>query len=131
MGLVVESEKKYVVLTDITGLEDGSGDMDFKVAGTKNGITALQMDVKTHNLTLAILKDALSQAKKAREEILKVMEKAISEPRAKVSTHAPKIKVVKVPQDKIGEVIGPGPEGHGNGHNGDSRNDGRPFEPGR
>ena len=108
MGLVVESEKKYVVLTDITGLEDGSGDMDFKVAGTKDGITALQLDVKTLSLTLPILKDALTQAKKAREDILKVVVKAIAEPRASVSTYAPKIKVVKVPQEKIGEVIGPG-----------------------
>jgi polyribonucleotide nucleotidyltransferase len=108
MGLVVESEKKYVVLTDITGLEDGSGDMDFKVAGTKDGITALQLDVKTLSLTLSILKDALTQAKKAREDILKVVVKAIAEPRTSVSTYAPKIKVVKVPQEKIGEVIGPG-----------------------
>jgi polyribonucleotide nucleotidyltransferase len=108
MGLVIESEKKFEILTDITGLEDGYGDMDFKVAGTKEGITALQLDVKTLNLTPSMLKAALDQAKKARDKILEVIVKTIAKPRAKVSTHAPKIKLVKVPQDKIGEVIGPG-----------------------
>ncbi len=108
MGLVIESEKKFTVLTDISGFEDGYGDMDFKVAGTQEGITALQLDVKTLNLTFPILKSALEEAKKARVEILKVMFKAIDKPRAKVSPHAPKIKVVKIPQEKIGEVIGPG-----------------------
>lgn len=107
VGLVVEG-KKVVVLTDIIGIEDGSGDMDFKIAGTASGITALQMDVKTLKLTLPILKKALEQAKKARLEILKVIEKTISSPREGVSKYAPKIKVIKVPQDKIGEVIGPG-----------------------
>jgi polyribonucleotide nucleotidyltransferase len=108
MGLMIEDDKKFVVLTDIVGLEDGNGDMDFKVAGTKDGITALQLDVKTLKLTQAILKEALAQAKKAREEILEVMKKALPEPRKKTSIHAPKIKVIKIPQDKIGEVIGPG-----------------------
>ena len=108
MGLMIEDEKNYKILTDITGLEDGNGDMDFKVAGTKKGITALQLDVKTLNLTLPILEEAFEQAKKARLAILGVMIKAIAKPRAKVSKHAPKIKVVKVPQDKIGEIIGPG-----------------------
>jgi polyribonucleotide nucleotidyltransferase len=108
MGLVIESEKKFTVLTDILGFEDGYGDMDFKVAGTQEGITALQLDVKTLNLTFPILKSALEEAKKARVKILKVMLKAIDKPRAKVSPHAPKIKVVKIPQEKIGEVIGPG-----------------------
>lgn len=108
MGLIVEDEKKFVVLTDITGLEDGNGDMDFKVAGTKDGITALQLDVKTPKLTLSILEKALEQAKKARMDIMAVMLKALPAPREKVSTHAPKIKTLKVPVEKIGEVIGPG-----------------------
>lgn len=108
MGLIIEDNKKFKVLTDILGFEDGSGDMDFKVAGTESGINALQLDVKTLNLTLPILKSALEEAKKARKKILKVMLKAINKPRTKVSAHAPKIKVVKIPQEKIGEVIGPG-----------------------
>lgn len=115
MGVVLEDdppkggqERKFVVLADITGLEDGNGDMDFKVAGTPNGITALQLDVKTLNLSLPTLKEALSEAKKARDKILKVITETIAEPRAKVSTYAPKIKVIKIPQDKIGELIGPG-----------------------
>ncbi len=108
MGLIVESEDKYAVLTDIIGLEDFNGDMDFKVAGTKNGITALQLDVKTLSLTPKILKEALSQAKEAREEILGVIEKAIGKPRATVSTYAPKIKITKIDPSKIGEVVGGG-----------------------
>lgn len=108
MGLIIKSDKEFVVLTDIVGLEDGSGDMDFKVAGTLSGITALQMDVKTLNLTLPILEEALVQAKKARKEILKAMAKGIKEPRKEVSKFAPKIRMVKVPKEKIGEVIGPG-----------------------
>ncbi len=108
MGLVIEDAKKFVILTDIVGLEDGNGDMDFKVAGTKDGITALQLDVKTLKLTLPILEKALTQAKGARGRILEVMTKTLAEPREKTSIHAPKIKVIKVPQDKIGEVIGPG-----------------------
>jgi polyribonucleotide nucleotidyltransferase len=108
MGLVVESVKKYIVLTDIIGVEDFMGDMDFKVTGTEKGVTGIQLDVKTLSLTPTILKDALAKAKKARIEILKVMAKAIAKPRESVSTHAPKIKVIKVPQEKIGEVIGPG-----------------------
>lgn len=108
MGLIVESSKKYVILTDITGLEDGNGDMDFKVAGTEKEITALQLDVKTLNLTSLILGEALKQAKEARLRILKVMNKVIDKPREQLSSYAPKIKTVKIPQDKIGELIGPG-----------------------
>ncbi len=108
MGLIVKSEKEYTILSDISGIEDFNGDMDFKVAGTKKGITALQLDVKTLSLGPDILGDALEQAKKGREEILEKMLAAISEPRAKVSTYAPKIKTIKVGVDKIGEVIGPG-----------------------
>lgn len=108
MGIVVDDEKTNTVLTDIVGLEDGNGDMDFKVAGTTKGITALQLDVKTLNLTPKLLEKALMQGKKAREEILAVMAKAIKEPRSTVSQYAPKIKVIKIDTDKIGELIGPG-----------------------
>jgi polyribonucleotide nucleotidyltransferase len=108
MGLIIESEKKFVVLSDITGLEDGNGDMDFKVAGTEKGVTALQLDVKTLRLTAPILKEALEQAKKGRAKILKVILSTIDKPHSKVSAHAPKIKVIKIDQEKIGEIIGPG-----------------------
>ena len=108
MGLVVEDEKNFVVLTDIAGLEDGAGDMDFKVAGTREGITALQLDVKTLSLVPSILSVALDDAKEAREEILKKMLSVISSPRDKVSAYAPKIKRIKIAQEKIGELIGPG-----------------------
>ncbi len=108
MGLIVEDEDKYAVLTDIIGLEDFNGDMDFKVTGTEKGITALQLDVKTLQLTPKILEAALVQSKTARTEILEKIKKAIAEPRAVVSKYAPKIKVVKIPTEKIGELIGPG-----------------------
>lgn len=108
MGLIVESEKKFSVLTDIAGIEDVSGDMDFKIAGTKDGITALQLDVKTLNLSLPILKAAFAKAQDARSEILKVMNLRITKPKVTVSKYAPKIKVISIPQDKIGELIGPG-----------------------
>jgi polyribonucleotide nucleotidyltransferase len=108
MGLIIESAKKYAVLSDIMGLEDFNGDMDFKVAGSPKGITAMQLDVKTLNLTPAILKEALEQAKEGRAHILEAMLKVLPEARTKVSAFAPKIKVVKVPVEKIGEVIGPG-----------------------
>jgi len=108
MGLVVESEKKFTILTDIAGIEDGAGDMDFKVAGTKEGVTALQLDVKTTKLTPSILSEALKQAKKARLEIMEAMTKVIDKPRESLSVYAPRIKSLKIPQDKIGELIGPG-----------------------
>lgn len=107
MGVVIE-DKEYKVLTDIVGLEDASGDMDFKVAGTADGITALQLDVKTLSLNVKILKEALEQAKKARLEILEVMKKVIKAPRESVSKYAPKIKVIHINPEKIGELIGPG-----------------------
>lgn len=107
MGLMIEDEKKFAVLTDIMGQEDFDGDMDFKVAGTDKGITALQLDVKTLNLTSKILEEALDQAKDARDEIMKVVVKTLAEPRKVVSQYAPKIKQVKIPVDKIGEFIGP------------------------
>lgn len=111
MGLI-ESEdgKKHTILTDIQGLEDHMGDMDFKVAGTKKGITALQMDIKIKGVTEKILKEALAQAKKARLEILEVMEKTISEPRKEVSKYAPKVETFKINPDKIKDVIGKGGE---------------------
>lgn len=108
IGLVAEDAKKYKILTDIIGLEDFNGDMDFKVAGTKDGITALQLDVKTLLLNVGMLKEAFEQAKKARFEILDVIAKTISDPKEQVSAYAPKIKIVKIPVDKIGELIGPG-----------------------
>jgi polyribonucleotide nucleotidyltransferase len=107
MGLIIESDDSYAILSDIMGIEDFNGDMDFKVAGTSKGITALQLDVKTLNLTPKILEEALEQAKKGRAEILKVMTDTISESRKEVNAFAPKIKVVMIPVDKIGELIGP------------------------
>lgn len=107
MGLVKEGDQ-YAVLTDIAGAEDHYGDMDFKVAGTRTGITALQMDIKTPNVSAALMREALQQAKKARFEILDVMEAAISEPRKELSPYAPRIYTVTIPTDKIRELIGPG-----------------------
>jgi polyribonucleotide nucleotidyltransferase len=107
MGLIIESEKEFAVLSDIMGIEDFNGDMDFKVAGTDNGITALQLDVKTLNLTVGILEKALEQAKEGRATLMKAVKDAISDPRKTVSKYAPKIKMVKIPVDKIGEFIGP------------------------
>ncbi len=108
MGLMTGKNGEYKVLTDIQGPEDHHGDMDFKVAGTHDGIRAIQMDVKIDGLTNAMLKDALAQAKKARQEILKVMEKTISKPRAELSPFAPRVLTMKVNPEKIGEIIGPG-----------------------
>jgi polyribonucleotide nucleotidyltransferase len=107
MGLVMEG-KDYAVLTDIAGAEDHYGDMDFKVAGTKAGITALQMDIKVPNVTHAILKEALEQARKARLHILDIMVATIDKPRDTMSPYAPRIFTMKIPTDKIRELIGPG-----------------------
>lgn len=107
MGLMFDG-KKSVVLTDIAGIEDHVGDMDFKVAGTKDGITALQMDIKVSGISFEVLEKALAQAKVARLEIMEVMLKAIPEPRKTMSKYAPKIVQFEIPTDKIGEVIGPG-----------------------
>ncbi len=109
MGLI-QNGKKYTILTDIQGLEDHMGDMDFKVAGSRKGITALQMDIKIKGVTKAILKEALAQAKKARMQILDVMEKAIKEPRKELSPYAPKIDTFKIDPEKIKDVIGRGGE---------------------
>ncbi|PKN80731.1 MAG: polyribonucleotide nucleotidyltransferase [Candidatus Cloacimonetes bacterium HGW-Cloacimonetes-1] len=105
-GLIMEGDE-YVVLTDIMGLEDHLGDMDFKVAGTREGITAMQMDIKIKGITKDIMKIALEKANKARNQILDVMAATISEPRAELSPTAPRIESFKVPIDKIGEIIGP------------------------
>jgi len=108
MGLVMESEKSYKVLTDIQGPEDHHGDMDFKAAGTKNGLTAIQMDVKIDGIPVEILGVALDDAKTAREHILKTMLEALPEPRKELSKYAPKIVVHKIDPNKIGELIGSG-----------------------
>lgn len=109
MGLMSnEDMSKYVVLSDIQGLEDHVGDMDFKVAGTKKGITAIQMDIKLTGLTIDILREALEHAHKGRLHIMGEMLKTISEPRGQLSALAPKIDQVTIPVDRIGEVIGPG-----------------------
>jgi len=107
MGLIKE-ENDYVVLSDILGDEDHLGDMDFKVAGTKDGITSLQMDIKITSITADIMKEALAQAKEGRLHILNEMSKAIESPREKISNFAPTITTLKVHKDKIREVIGKG-----------------------
>ncbi len=107
LGLITEGEQ-YKVLTDIAGVEDHYGDMDFKVAGTKKGITAIQLDIKITGLTYKMLEEALVQAKEARLIILDKMNVALSLPRESVSRYAPKIQSVKVDPDKIGSIIGPG-----------------------
>ncbi|HQQ67652.1 MAG TPA: polyribonucleotide nucleotidyltransferase [Candidatus Cloacimonadota bacterium] len=105
-GLIMEGDK-YVVLTDIMGLEDHLGDMDFKCAGTRDGITAMQMDIKIEGITKDIMRIALEKARKARFEILDIMQECIPEPRTELAPTAPRIESFKVPTDKIGEIIGP------------------------
>jgi polyribonucleotide nucleotidyltransferase len=107
MGLVME-ENKYAILSDIAGAEDHYGDMDFKVAGTRQGITALQMDIKIAGINAQIMAEALEQAKKGRLHILSAMEKALPESRTEISQHAPRIIQIKINPDKIRDVIGPG-----------------------
>ncbi len=106
MGLIKEG-KRVGVLTDILGTEDHLGDMDFKVAGTKTGVTSIQMDIKIEGLDFGIIAEALDKAKKARLHILDVMEKAIPEPRSSLSKYAPRIITIQIPVDKIGDLIGP------------------------
>ena len=111
MGLITsKDEKEYEILTDIQGMEDHLGDMDFKVGGTRNGICSLQMDIKIKGITKEILGKALAQAKKARMEILDVIEKQIPEPRKEVSKYAPKLETFMINPDKIKDVIGKGGE---------------------
>jgi polyribonucleotide nucleotidyltransferase len=107
MGLIKEGDR-VAILSDILGLEDHLGDMDFKVTGTKNGVTALQMDIKIAGITAALMKDALEQARKGRLHILEAMAKALTAPRTNLSAYAPRIFTIKIKQDKIREIIGPG-----------------------
>ncbi len=107
MGLVKE-DKKFAILTDIAGAEDHYGDMDFKVAGTRNGITALQMDIKIAGLNAQIMAEALDQALKGRLYILDKMDEVLAAPRTDISTYAPRILTIQIPVDKIRDVIGPG-----------------------
>ncbi len=107
-GLMSDDKGNYKILTDIQGPEDHFGDMDFKVAGTRDGITAIQMDVKVGGIPINVLAEAFEKAKQARLQILDVLSKAIEKPREKLSDNAPKILVIKIKTDKIGEVIGPG-----------------------
>ena len=108
MGLVVGDGGKYSILTDIAGAEDHYGDMDFKVAGTRSGITALQMDIKVTGIGIPMMREALAQAKKARLEILDTMDATLSEPRAAISAYAPRLFKLSIPTDKIRDLIGPG-----------------------
>lgn len=107
IGLVTRDEQ-YKILTDIAGIEDDYGDMDFKIAGTSNGVTAIQLDTKTDGLTYPIIAEALEQARKARLVILEKMKAVIASPRQSLSMYAPKIKSFEVDPDKIGAIIGPG-----------------------
>ena len=109
MGLISENKgQNYVVLSDILGDEDHLGDMDFKVTGTRDGITAVQMDIKVDGLSFEILENALSQAKAGRMHILDKIQETIAEPREDLKPHAPRIVVMFIPKDLIGAVIGPG-----------------------
>lgn len=108
IGLIERNEKDYVLLTDIAGIEDFAGDMDFKIAGTDKGITAIQLDVKNKGLTDKIIEEALEQARGARIFILKKMNEVIAAPRKELSQYAPKVVVLTPPLDKIGDIIGPG-----------------------
>jgi polyribonucleotide nucleotidyltransferase len=111
MGLITDADSgKYVILSDIQGTEDFAGDMDFKVAGTDNGITALQMDIKVHGITPEIMTAALEQAKIGRKQILDHMLETISEPRKQLSQYAPQVRSISINPDKIREVIGKGGE---------------------
>ncbi|MBV9746012.1 MAG: polyribonucleotide nucleotidyltransferase [Acidobacteriia bacterium] len=107
MGLVLEG-KDYAILTDIAGAEDHYGDMDFKVAGTRDGITGLQMDIKVPNITTSIMKEALEQARRGRLFIIDKMQDAMPQPKTSISQYAPRIYTMTIPQDKIRDVIGPG-----------------------
>ena len=108
MGLVSLSDDDYVILTDIMGVEDFAGEMDFKIAGTRKGITAIQLDVKNKGLTDKMIAETLEKARLARLKILEVIEKTIPHPRKELSKYAPKVVVITPPEDKIGDIIGPG-----------------------
>jgi polyribonucleotide nucleotidyltransferase len=109
MGLITDKDgKKFAILSDILGDEDHLGDMDFKVTGTRDGITATQMDIKVDGLSFEVLKQALDQARKGRLHILDIMEQTIAEPRPDLKPHAPRIEKIYIPKEMIGAVIGPG-----------------------
>ncbi|MFC1656431.1 polyribonucleotide nucleotidyltransferase [Patescibacteria group bacterium] len=109
MGLITDQEhNKYKILTDLQGLEDYYGDMDFKITGTKIGITAIQLDIKINGLAMNIIRDAMARSKKARDVILTKMADVLDKPRAELSPHAPRIEKIKISPEKIGELIGPG-----------------------
>ena len=108
VGMVSDENDKYTLLTDIAGIEDHCGDMDFKITGTKTGITAIQLDIKRMGLNFAMIKDTFAQSLAARLQILAKMESALASPRKELSAYAPKIKMITLPEDKIGEVIGSG-----------------------
>jgi len=108
MGLVVGDKGEYSILTDIAGAEDHYGDMDFKVAGTRDGITALQMDIKVTSISINMMREALAQAKRARFEILDIMERTLGKHRETISSYAPRLYKLSIPTDKIRDLIGPG-----------------------
>jgi polyribonucleotide nucleotidyltransferase len=107
IGMVSE-ENRYRLLTDIQGVEDFSGDMDFKIAGTRQGVTALQMDVKLKGVSIEVIAEALAQARRAREQLLEVMAACLPAPRPELAPHAPRVFTLEIDPDKIGDVIGPG-----------------------
>ncbi len=108
MGLFSDENGRYAILSDIAGIEDHFGDMDFKLAGTKKGITSFQMDLKVTGLGLSVLKEAIEQAERGRDYIMGEMMKAIDKVASELSSHAPRIQVIQIPKDRIGELIGPG-----------------------
>ncbi|MFA6519144.1 MAG: polyribonucleotide nucleotidyltransferase [Candidatus Shapirobacteria bacterium] len=108
VGMVSDDSGKYLLLTDIAGIEDHHGDMDFKITGTRDGITAIQLDIKRSGLSLDMIRDTFVASTKARLQILDVMDRAITAPKAELSPFAPKIKMVRIPVEKIGEVVGSG-----------------------
>lgn len=108
IGMISSSPKKYLLLTDISGLEDHYGDMDFKITGTRQGITAIQLDTKIKGLSLAMIKDVFAASTKARLQILDSMDSTLPQPRSQLSPFAPKIKLIKIPEEKIGDLVGSG-----------------------
>ena len=124
MGLVKEGES-YAILTDIAGAEDHYGDMDFKVAGTRNGITALQMDIKIGGITSQIMREALEQARRGRLFLLDTMDAHLSGPRTEKSKFAPQIRTLQIPIDKIRDLIGPGGKVDSRHHRSDAGEDRR------
>ncbi len=108
LGIITESDEKYHIMSDIVGLEDFGGEMDFKIAGTREGVTAIQLDVKNKGLTMQMIRDVFAQSKKGRLEILDVMDAALPKSRPETSQYAPLVEILIPPEEKIGEIIGPG-----------------------